>query len=692
MQALAVDIGGTFTDFTLSVDSADGLSIDKELTSSENPSEAVLVGAQRILEENGVGFADLDTIIHGTTLVSNTVIEKTGARTGLIATEGARDVLEARRGERYDPYDWQIEYPDPIVPRARRLEVSERVDSSGSVVSELETDELDEVVRELVEDHDVDSIAVSLLHSYAFEDHERQIAERIAEHYPEIPVSISSEVKPVIREYRRTSTTAINAYVRPVIEDHLDHLEGELEAEGFGGELYMMTSNGGIVHSETAKEQPVMLIESGPAGAVLQSKYVGEEYGVDDVFSFDMGGTTAKGSIVEDGDIFTTEETDIARERRFREGSGYPVVTPMVDMTEIGAGGGSIASVSEAGLIEVGPESSGADPGPACYDLGGERPTVTDAALLLGYLDPDNFFGGRMSLSIENAERAVRKEIADPMDLTLTEASWRIFEIVTENMANAFHRHSANRSVDTRNLTMVALGGAGPMTAYRVARKVGIDELICPRGAGVGSSLGITQAPRRYETSQTNRSVLAALDRETVVDQFSTLKREAEEVLLESGVDESSVETQLSLDMRHVNQGREFEVPLPGVDVDEITTDFIAEQFETSYMRKYNRDPLEYPIEVINYRLVLRESDSDSGMGRLEQQSRDAQQTTRSVYFDGDAPADATVYQWGSLDAGARVTGPAVVEADRSTTVVPPDATATLTENRDLTIDLTGGN
>jgi len=386
MYKLGIDIGGTFTDFTL-VDESDGeVTVEKEPTTPDNPAVGALTGTRRLLADNGVPFDDLSTVIHGTTLVSNTLIEGTGARTGLLTTAGIRDALKLRRGSRYDMFDWGMEYPDPLVPRDRRLEVEERLDDAGGVVTPIDRDQVREQVRTLVEDRGAESIAVSLLHAYENDEHEQVIEEVIEEEYPSMPVSLSSKVAPVIREYERTSTVAINAYVVPVVEEYLDFLRDELRSEGFEGEVYLMTSSGGIVDIATAKAEPVRLVESGPAAGVLASRIFGQKQDADDVFSFDMGGTTAKGSIIRGGDIRMKYQTDVARVHRFKEGSGYDITTPLLDLTEIGAGGGSIATINDVGLVEVGPESAGSDPGPVCYNQGGERPTVTDASLLLGYL------------------------------------------------------------------------------------------------------------------------------------------------------------------------------------------------------------------------------------------------------------------------------------------------------------------
>lgn len=690
MYKLGIDIGGTFTDFTLVNQSNGEVTVEKEPTTPDNPAVGALTGTRRLLDANDIEFSDLSTVIHGTTLVSNTLIEQTGARAGLLTTEGIRDALKLRRGSRYDMFDWGMEYPDPLIPRDRRLEIDERLSDDGSVVTPIDRDQIRKQAQRLVEDKGVESFAVSLLHAYENDEHERIIEEVLDEEYPDVPVSLSSEVAPVIREYERTSTVAINAYVVPVVEEYLDFLREELESEGFTGEVYLMTSSGGIVDIATAKAEPVRLVESGPAAGVLASRIFGKKQDETDVFSFDMGGTTAKGSIIRDGDIRMKYQTDVARVHRFKEGSGYDITTPLLDLTEIGAGGGSIASINDVGLVEVGPESAGSDPGPVCYNQGGERPTVTDASLLLGYLNPANFYGGRMDLAEEQTREAFRKHLADPLGSSITEAAWRVFEVVNENMATAFRRYAASRGIDTRGLSMTALGGAGPSHAFRVARKLDIDRVICPFGAGVGSSIGLTEAPRMYETSTTSQAVVQGLDQGAFADQFEPLYEEAADVLSRADIDPDQAVVNLSLDMRHVDQGHEIKVPLPGYGIDEVTPEVALEQFERTYRETFNREPLDYPVEVLNYRLELREAASASEVAQLAAPTDDsAVVDTREVYFgDEHGAVDTDVYRWPAMEPGSTIEGPAVIEADQTTVVADPGSTVNVDENYDVTIDL----
>lgn len=686
MYTLGIDIGGTFTDFTLVDESAGEVTVEKEPTTQANPAKGALRGARRLLGDHGVAFADVAAIVHGTTLVSNTLIEQTGAKTGLLVTKGTRDGLKTRRGYRYDMFDWGIEYPDPLVPRDRRLEVDERLADDGSILTAIDRAQVREQVRTLTADHDVEAIAVALLHAYENAEHERVVAE-VAREEADVHVSRSSAVAPVIREYERTSTTAINAYVAPVVSEYLDFLVTELEREEFEGETYMMTSSGGVVDVATAKAEPVRLIESGPAAGVLASRIFGESHDSADVFSFDMGGTTAKGSIVREGAVRMKYQTDVARVHRFKQGSGYHVLTPLIDIMEIGAGGGSIARVNDVGLVEVGPTSAGSEPGPVCYGRGGDQPTVTDASLLLGFLDPETFYGGRMRLAVEEARAAFEREIADPLDVSVEEAAWRVFEVVNENMATAFRRYAAGRGIDTRGLDMVAIGGAGPSHAFRVAQKLNIDEVICPFGAGVGSSIGLTQAPRMYEASVTNQAVLPLLDADEMRAQFETLYEEAVEVLTRANLDPADTVTDLSLDMRHVDQGHEIKIPL-GVGIEAVSPEVAGERFAETYRETFNREPLDFPIEVLTYRLELRETAEPADVPGLATPGGSAtDRPDRSVYLGADVGhVEAGVYRWTDLDPGTSIDGPAVIEADQTTVVADPASTVTVGNNYDVSI------
>ncbi|RMF90755.1 MAG: hydantoinase/oxoprolinase family protein, partial [Nitrospinota bacterium] len=456
---LGFDVGGTFTDFAVYDEESGSVLTAKVLTTPANPADGVITGLRQIAQEYGIALSDIHQAVHhGTTLIINALIERKGARTGLITTRGFRDVLEFQREFRYDIYDLNLVFPSPLVPRFLRKEVTERTLYDGTILTPLQQDEAEQVVRELL-DQGVEAIAVCLLHSYKNPAHERIIGEIVTRLAPQVALSLSSDILAELREYERTVLTVMNAYVQPLARRYLTHLHTRLREEGFQDVWHVMASNGGVLTVEKAATYPVRTLESGPVGGALAAAYYGKLTGFTDLLSFDMGGTTAKSCVIQKGEISITTDYEVARAKRFKKGSGFPVKLPIVDMIEIGAGGGSIARIDELGLITVGPESAGANPGPACYGLGGEEPTVTDANLILGYLNPDYFLGGAMRLDRDASLRAIQK-IADPLGMTPVEAAWGIHEIVNTNMAEAARTHMVERGVDARTLTLFAYGGA----------------------------------------------------------------------------------------------------------------------------------------------------------------------------------------------------------------------------------------
>lgn len=700
MYTLGIDIGGTFTDLALLNESDGSVSLNKVLTTPDNPAKGSIRGVEEIVAQNDVGLDQIETVIHATTLVSNTLIEQSGAKTGLLTTSGARDVLKIRRGYRYDIYDWSLEYPEPLVPRPRRLELDERLDELGEVLTPLSLDEVRGAVTELVENHNVGAIAVSLLHSYVNDEHERRIEEFIESEFPSVYVTRSSEIVPVIREYERTSTTVINAYAGPVISDYLDFLRSELQGMGFDGEIFMMTSAGGIVDIDTAKREPARIIESGPTAGAQRNKQIhARESVTEDALSFDMGGTTAKGLVIQEEQLPITYQKDVARQHRFKQGSGYDVITPMVDLTEIGAGGGSIAHIDEMGFVDVGPKSSGADPGPICYDNGGEEPTVTDAGLLLGYLDASNFFGGEMELMTDTVRDIMDHDLAEPLDTSVEDVAWRIYEAVCENMAIAFRRYISDRGIDPGDLSTIAIGGAGPMHANRVADKLGIEQIICPFGSGVGSSIGLIQAPKSYTASLTNRFELNANTAEDLESVFTEIQDEAERVLEQAGSDPADLEPQYVMDMRYVEQGHELHVPLESDRIENISPGSAIAQFESHQQDIYDREPMDYPVEVLTCRVTLTERSESLGADRTSDTAAPVsgdgggrtEPKTREVYFGERGWIPASVHEWSSLQPSTTIDGPSIIEADFSTVVVEPDATAELNEHRSVVIHPGGG-
>ncbi|MCD4715919.1 MAG: hydantoinase/oxoprolinase family protein, partial [Desulfobacterales bacterium] len=504
LYRLGCDIGGTFTDFVLLNDRTGEIKINKCLTTPSDPSDAVEQGIRELEEKTPDIMGNLDEIIHGTTLVINSIIERKGAKTGLITTKGFRDVLELGREIRYAPYDIFAEFPKPLIPRRLRLEVDERVRSDGTLLKSLDPEEAKEVVSRLLE-MGVESIAVCLLNSFENPAHEIMIKEIIQEQAPDISISISYEVLPQIREYERTSTTVTNAYVKPLTGRYLERLSERLESIGSTGKLFIMLSSGGITSVETAAEFPVRIIESGPTAAVISGQYYGKLFNLPEMFCFDMGGTTAKSCLIQRGVAGVVPTFEVGRVQRFMKGSGLTIQVPVVDLMEIGAGGGSIAKVSKMGTLQVGPESSGADPGPICYGRGGLEPGITDADLLLGYLDENYFLGGEMKLDKEAARRGIEEKIARPLDVSFIQAVWGIHDLINETMAAAAKTHIAEKGGNPRIVTVAAFGGAGPVHAYGLAKKLGAPRLLVPPNAGVGSALGFFTAPRAFDMVRSHK-------------------------------------------------------------------------------------------------------------------------------------------------------------------------------------------
>ena len=493
-----VDIGGTFTDLIVYDERTGALHIGKTLTTPDDPAIAVETGMQETLTLAGEPPAAVGNVIHGTTLVTNALIERKGARTALITTRGFRDAIEIRHEGRYDLYDLFLEMPPPLAPRRLRFEVDERVLADGSVHKPLDTATIPALIAELRR-QGVEAVAVSLLHAYRNPEHERLLGEALAAGAPEIVLSLSSEVVPEIREYERTSTTLANVYVRPLVERYLERLEARLRAQGMtDASLYIMLSSGGTGTVETARRFPIRMIESGPAAGALAAAQYGSLTDRPNLLSFDMGGTTAKACIIDNGEPLVSADFEVARVYRFKRGSGLPVRVPVIEMIEIGAGGGSIARADTLGLLKVGPDSAGAQPGPACYGRGGAAPTVTDADLLLGYLDPAFFLGGKMRLDLAAAERALGA-LGERLGLSATEAAWGVHQVVNENMAGAARIHAVERGKDPRAYPLFAFGGAGPVHAYRVAKILDVPELVIPLGAGVTSALGFLVAPLAFD-------------------------------------------------------------------------------------------------------------------------------------------------------------------------------------------------
>ena len=521
---LAVDIGGTFTDLVLESDGE--RQQVKLLTTPADPEEAVLEGVRQILAESNTSADAVELVIHGTTLATNALIERKGAVTGLIATEGFRDSIEIAYEHRFEQYDLYMERPTPLVPRHRRLGVSERMAADGSVLLALDEQGVLARARELREEG-VEALAICFLHSYMNAVHEERAREIVADEWPEVAITISSEVCPEIREYERMSTACANAYVQPMMARYLSRLEAGLAENGLSCPLLLMMSSGGITTVETASRQPIRLVESGPAGGAILAKNIAAQNGLDRVLSFDMGGTTAKITLIDDCEPLLSRAFEVARAYRFLKGSGLPLRIPVIEMVEIGAGGGSIASIDPLRQIAVGPKSAGSDPGPACYGRGNEAATVTDADVVMGRIDPATFAGGKIELNPEKAATAIAACIGGPLDLANNIAAAGVDEIVNENMANAARVHAIEHGKDTSDRTLIAFGGAAPLHAARLADKLGINRVIVPHGAGVGSAVGFLMAPIAYEVVRTRLVDLREFDADYVNDIFEDMRREA---------------------------------------------------------------------------------------------------------------------------------------------------------------------
>jgi N-methylhydantoinase A len=671
------DIGGTFTDFVL-IDNVSGhVHTHKVLTTPEAPSRAVLEGWHHLLERVDATGGDVETAIHATTLITNALLEGKGAVTALITTHGFRDILELRREMRYDIYDLQITLPPPLVPRYRRYEVRERMDAHGRVLTPLHEEDV-EAVAEAMAREGVEACAVSLLHAFTNPEHEQRIRDALARHRPDVVVSLSSEVAPEIREFERTSTTVANAYVQPLTGRYLERLCSELEEAGFDRPLFLMLSNGGITTIDTARRFPIRLVESGPAAGALAAVFYGGLVGERDLVSFDMGGTTAKLCLIRDLKPQKSSMFEIGRVHRFKRGSGHPVLVPVVELIEIGAGGGSIARVDDMGLLKVGPTSSGASPGPACYGQGGSEPTVTDADLVLGYLNPTFFLGGRLQLDIDAAREAIEHAIAGPLAMSVEEAAHGIFQVVNESMISATRVHIAERNADARRMKLVAFGGAGAVHADRIARELKMQGYVCPASAGVASALGFLTAPPSFEFS---RSHFAELRDEGLADlerTFDTLAEEGRAVLAGSGVPADEVTVERRVEVRHRGQGHVIEVPLPDGPLAAVGAEALRQRFFSLYSKVYGHAHPHLVVEVTTCRLsaqgptprvVLAEAEAATSGDASE-----AIKGYRSAFFpEAGGFVRTPIYDRYALRSGSRLEGPAIVEQIDSTAVVGPD-------------------
>ena len=687
---IGVDVGGTFTDFVLHDPARNLVATGKRLTTPDDPSEAIVAGIARLLEETGLKPADLHSIVHGTTLVTNTIIERTGCKVGLLTTDGFRDSIEIGREIRYDLYDLFLEAPPTLVPRHLRLEVPERLDVQGAVLLPLDEAALIAAARQLVEVEKVEALAIGFLHAWRDPRHERRAAEVIRGLYPDLPMTLSSSVAPEIREFERISTACANAYVQPRMQRYLAKLEASLAAMGVTGALYVMLSGGGIASVQEAKDYPIRLIESGPAAGAMAASWLAQRAGLDQVISYDMGGTTAKMCLIQNGAPDRKFDFEAGRVRRFQKGSGLPLKVSVVDMIEIGAGGGSIARVDPAsGLMKVGPRSAGAKPGPICYGRGGVEPTVTDSDLVLGRLDPAYFLGGEMALDLPAVTRAVSGDLSAKLGVSADDAALGIRRIVDETMAAATRMHMAEKGRDPRRFTLIAFGGAGPVHACDLARLLKIKRVLVPLGAGVASAIGFLVAPPATDLVRSLVGRLEKLDWAKIAALYAEMVVEARGLLLGAGADPADIIYKPAADMRYVGQGFEIPVPMPSLAPGQDDVAAIAENFLVAYRERFGRALDGLQIEALTWRLAASAPGRDIAMeGAQQAEAGEAQRGIRRTLFEGHGWCDCAVYDRYRLAPGTAFAGPALVEERESTCVIPPGAQVSVDKHRNLVIEL----
>lgn len=667
---LAVDIGGTFTDIVL--ETAERRLTWKLLTTPAAPEEAVVEGSRHVLKEAGARFADIGVFLHGTTLATNALIERKGAKTALIATEGFRDVIEIADEGRYDQYDVFIDKPKQLVPRALRFTVPERLDVHGVVRLPLDEAAVRAMARRLL-DEGVEAVAIALIHSYANGAHEARIRDILAEMAPELAVTLSSEVCPEMREYERTSTAIANAYVQPMMAGYLTRLERRFAEEGFTAPIQLMTSGGALTTLDTAARFPVRLIESGPAGGAILAAHVAAERGEAKVLSFDMGGTTAKVSLITAYQPTKARSFEVDRQARFLKGSGLPLRIPVVEMVEIGAGGGSIARVDQLKRITVGPDSAGSVPGPAAYARGGTEPTVTDADLVLGKIAPERFAGGAIALAPDKAAEALDAAVGAPLGLETPVAAFGVVEIVDENMANAARVHAVERGVVVSDHTLIAFGGAAPLHAARLAEKLGIARVIIPADAGVGSAVGFLRAPAAYELVHSRFMRFDRFEAEIASELVTAMSAEAHRLASAAAAGRPLHEARLAY-MRYAGQGHEIAVELPirALAAGDVAT--LRSAFEANYRHLFERHIPGAAIEILSWAvLVSTDAAMPDRLPTVSMRPGPEPIGTRPVFDAASGTTRAVpLYERADLAAGATIAGPAIIVEDGTSTVLTP--------------------
>ena len=673
---LAVDIGGTFTDVVLELPTGERLTT-KLLTTYDHPGRAVLEGITTVMDRAGVAPSEIGLIIHGTTLATNALIERRGANTALLTTEGHRDALEMAHEDRFEQYDINIDRPIPLVPRHLRLPVRERMDRDGNILVELDESTIRRHLS-VLEDYEIQSVAIGYLHAFVNPIHEIRTREILARARPDLSISLACEVAPEIREFERLSTACANAYVRPLMASYLARLAGELKTRGFLCPFLLMTSGGGLTTLDTATKFPIRLVESGPAGGAILAQRISEHLGLDRMLSFDMGGTTAKLCLIDDGKPLTSRSFEVDRVYRFKKGSGLPVRIPVIEMVEIGAGGGSIARIDKLNRIQVGPESAGSEPGPAAYDRGGNKPTVTDADIALGRVYPEKF---AFPLNLERANQSIQDSVAHLLEIDINLAAFSISEVVDGNMASAARTHAAEFGMDLAEREIVAFGGAAPLHAARLGHKLGATQIIIPPDAGVGSAVGFLLAPISYEVVRSRQQVVASLDHQIVNDLYTEMRSEALAIVQEASTSESPIETRQAY-MRYVGQGHELAIDLPAGPYTDLHRDIFTEAFERTYANLYGHRIDGVDIEILSWTLTV----SEPSRQRLRQPKLkpDAPPEPIGKYsvFDAETATrlEVPVYLREQLASNVAINGPALVTEDQTTTVISSSYNASIND------------
>lgn len=665
---VGVDIGGTFTDVAMEV----GITLHsiKVLTDYSYPENAIVKGIRQVAEVAGVALSDIDTIIHGTTLATNALIERRGARTAFITTKGFRDVIEMRTESRFEQYDLDIVLPAPLVPRNERFVIDERIGADGSVLKALDLAEVDALCDRIIA-AGYDSVAIGFIHSYLNGAHEKAVRERLLSKKADMSVSISSEVSPQMREFQRFNTVCANAFVKPLMASYLNRLVGRLTEEGTHCPVFMIHSGGGIISVESAIEFPVRLLESGPAGGAIFAAHIASSYSLDQVLSYDMGGTTAKICLIENQTPKTSKTFEVARTWRFKKGSGMPISIPVIEMVEIGAGGGSIATIDSMRQIRVGPHSAGSEPGPACYGRGGANPTVTDADLILGRLDPDEFAGGAMKLDRSASDKAMDTDLASKLDTDVATAAYGLSEVVDENMSNAARMHAVENGKELSEFTMIAFGGAAPIHASRLCEKLGMAELLIPPGAGVGSAIGFLRAPFGFESVRSAYSRLSRFDADAINQTIADLSAEAIS-FVRSGSPEANPDLECTAYMRYVGQGWEVPVTIEVRDYADADGALFRSLFDEQYEHFFGRVIDGLDVEIVSWSLRATSKVAPPvRIGKTAKSSEAKIQGTREI-FDVQVGSfqTASVVARADLKPGDFVSGPAVITERETSTII----------------------